>query len=319
VTRILLACALLLAALVPASAGGGSRDSGYNVCVPFPCGGGGSYTGPGDVVSGATAWYGLRAYTAAIAAAATQKLINIRNIATSETCDVIVATNGGFGNVANCSGSSSGDTAPVFCAESSSSCAVTEWYDQSGNGNNLLQGTAATQPTLVFSDIGSLPGLRDNGSQGFATTTITSVTAATISGVAQRTGNFTNFNVVLSTFPGSGNAAEWEFPSTTGNIDIYSGARITAAAANSVFHAFQAVPGTSGVINVDGTETTGNSGAAAASTKINVFSNAQVSPSSNLTGDILEAGMWGSTAFSSTQRANMCHNQFTYWGTATSC
>jgi hypothetical protein len=84
---------------------------------------GGSYTGPGDIVSGATSWYGLRAYSAAIAAAATQKLINIRNIATSETCDVIVATNGGFGNVANCSGSSSGDTVAVFCAESSSSCA----------------------------------------------------------------------------------------------------------------------------------------------------------------------------------------------------
>jgi hypothetical protein len=34
------------------------------VHVPAP---GGSYTGPGDVVSGAYAWYGLRGYSAAYA------------------------------------------------------------------------------------------------------------------------------------------------------------------------------------------------------------------------------------------------------------
>jgi hypothetical protein len=58
VNRPLLACALLLAALVPANAWQ-SRDSNYNKNVTS--GGGGSYTGPGDVVSGATQFNSLRA------------------------------------------------------------------------------------------------------------------------------------------------------------------------------------------------------------------------------------------------------------------
>lgn len=125
---------------------------------------GGSYSGPGDVVTGASLFYGLRAYNSTIAAAATAKLIKVRNTSTSETCDVIVATSGGFGNVANCSGSSNGDTVAVFCALSGGSCTVATWYDQIAT-YNVTQATTANQPSLMLSGcLGTSPCIVYNGS-----------------------------------------------------------------------------------------------------------------------------------------------------------
>lgn len=99
-----------------------------------------SYTGPGDIVAGWKAWYGLRAFSAAVAATGTQKSGNVRNGTTAETCDILIATSGLLGLTANCSGSSSGETPSAFCT--SGSCFITEWYDQTGNGNNVSQATA---------------------------------------------------------------------------------------------------------------------------------------------------------------------------------
>ena len=60
--------------------------------VPF--GAYNAYVGPGDIVSGATAWYGLRAYSAAIAATGTQKAINIRRASDNTTKDILIRKSG---------------------------------------------------------------------------------------------------------------------------------------------------------------------------------------------------------------------------------
>lgn len=70
-------------------------------CTSLPASGGGSsYTGPIDVVASPTAIYALRAASAAIAAAGTQKIVNVSASGTTPanvTCDIIVASDGGLG------------------------------------------------------------------------------------------------------------------------------------------------------------------------------------------------------------------------------
>jgi hypothetical protein len=306
---------------VPANAGAGSRDSNYNVCVPVSaCTGGGSYTGPGDVVSGATAWYGLRAYTAAIAAAHTQKLINIRNTSTSETCDVIVATNGGFGNVANCSGSSSGDTVAVFCAESGGSCTVTEAYDQTGGGFNVVQATAGNQPALLLSGCGFTfggggPCLSFTGAASFCLIAASAPTLTqpfSFSGVVNYTTIASNSVLIAVT---SGASTPLMGARATNTILVStSGTNLTEAASTATWYAEQGVVNnTSSVIAANGTSTSGTTGTGVASTAMTwgcVSNGNQALP-----GFSTEAGIWGNNVgFSGTQITNMTSNQRTYWG-----
>jgi hypothetical protein len=42
---------------------------------------------------------------------------------------------------------------------------VTAWADQSGNGNNVSQATAANQPTLETNFFGTNPGILFNGTK----------------------------------------------------------------------------------------------------------------------------------------------------------
>lgn len=53
-----------------------------------------SYTGPGDIVSSATAWYGLRGYSAAYATPGTGKSVNVRRASDNATQDIVILTNG---------------------------------------------------------------------------------------------------------------------------------------------------------------------------------------------------------------------------------
>jgi hypothetical protein len=311
VIRPLLACALLLAALVPANAGAGSRDSGYNRCVPFPCsGGGGSYTGPLDIVSGATFCGALRACSSAIAAAATQKLINIRNIATSETCDVIVATNGGFGNVANCSGSSSGLTPAAFCALSSSSCVITEIYDQSGNGFNATQSTAGSQPALVLSCINSLPYIN------FTTVSQSLAEAATISvaqpftffNVVNRTGSFTTNSYYMT-----GSLGGVYYTATSGFIGLnFNGFSGNIAISEPGFHSIATIiNSTTSSVVIDGTANSASTGTGNLAQKLTlgIYSG----DASGMIGKMTDAIVWPS-GLSGANSTLICKNQQAYYG-----
>ena len=294
------------------SVGGGSEITNPGSAAP-------TYTGPIDIVASPTALYALRAGSAAIAAAATQQLINIRNTATSETCDVIVATNGGFGNVANCSASSSGDTVAVFCAESSGSCAVTEVYDQSGNGNVATQGTAADQPALTLNCINTtLPCMTFSGSsQGLGNSGITIAQPYTLAAVSARTGGFTS-QVAIGWSTSSGILG---YNSTTGVGFIFAGTVVNETVSNTSVHSLVGVYNGNGssVFSVDGTASTGLSpGTGTFGIGFGLGCSNATCSSKYLTGTIMEFGAWAA-AFTSTQYGNMCHNQYTYWATSTSC
>jgi hypothetical protein len=93
---------------------------------------------------------------------------------------------------------------------------------------------------------------------------------------------------------------------------------ITGTASDNALHAANAVfNSSSSVLNIDGTETTGNPGtiSIASTDTVHFLSDGFDDTLFGLgnEGGILPSGM------SSTVRTNLCHNQFEYWGTATSC
>ncbi len=361
-------------------------DSNYNISV------GPTYTGPGDIVSGAGAWYGLRAYNAA-QAAANAKSVNLRRASDNATCDFAVSSLGGFGvSVATCatglgltlatfatqdatatctiatttatctSGSGvphagstitgAGLTQPCYASAAgvgtapsftialagsfgSSPCGtvgvgetltftyglyVTKAYDQSGHSADASQATAAKQPQVLPTCLNSLPCFSFVGTAAQILATGATLTASAIPDtfswvVLYPSAGATFQKSMASGTPQSGhnNAAN--------NIYIFAGgSALGATAADLSWHAVQGViaTGTTSVTNVDGTPTTSGAsvGSASSATTLNFGGDGA---GSFMTGLLAEGGFWPGTGFTSGQQTSVCHNQFSYWGTSTSC
>ena len=266
-----------------------------------------SYTGPGDIVSGATAWYGLRGYNAAYSTGSNPAAI-IRRASDNTTATINILSTGAFDTA----------TATTFCA--STTCYFTTMYDQTGNGNTLTQGTNANQRQLVFNCIGSLPCIYfdTNGSGGFLGTIASSLsqpyTMSAVSGPTAGTGGETDI-ITLGTSVNGLSAGIQYYTSNT--FALYAGGRVTAAYTfANVPYAFQAVfNGSSSILNISGTEFTGlNPSTSATGTYIEWG----VRTVQQAARHDMEIGIW-SGAFSGTQRTNLCHNQYAYWGTSVSC
>lgn len=124
-----------------------------------------SYTGPGDVVSGALVFGSCaRAYNAAYANG-TNPLCDLVDSAAPTTviCTLRVLTTG-FVDLTGtyCTG---GVTPATKCAAATGAvCNVSQVYDQTGNSRHFTQTTAANQPVLAFSALNSLPAMVCNGS-----------------------------------------------------------------------------------------------------------------------------------------------------------
>lgn len=281
-----------------------------------------AYTGPGDIVASATAWWGLRAYSAA-KAAATVAAVNLRRSSDSHTCDIKVTTAGDLGTVTSgCStGGDNGSTASTWCAVSAGSCFVTKMYDQTagaacGGSCDVLQATTANQPAFVFSCLGSHPCIQSSTGttllQSAANFTPNASATVTLSVVANRavgTGNppYVEENAVNRIQGRNTVANSWQLAATSGNL--------FGVANDAAWHAANALlEGASSAFNVDGTETTVTMTNSTAAGRM-IFPGGLTSN----TVDLTEGGVWDNIAFSSGNRTSMCHNQFTYWGTATSC
>lgn len=269
-----------------------------------------SYVGPGDIVSGATVFYSLRAYTAAIAAAGTQKLVNLQRSSDSHTCDVLVATSGGMGLTANCStGGDNGQTSIAFC--NATTCTFQTWYDQGGNAFDATPSLGA--PTFNATGLNNLPAAILNGSLSLLNHgNVGASTTASVSVVAKRTGSFTSFSAMAVTQP-------WGvyFSNSADSVSFFGdGIVILAVAGNdNVAHSINGVGnGASSFLNVDGTNTTGNP--APGATGVNIGVGAFFNGSSNpLTGAISEVAYYDNHAFTPTESASLQANKKAYWGT----
>lgn len=278
---------------------------------PHPTG----YTGPGNVVSGAVAWWGLRAYNQACANSNCQ-IINIFRASDSHQCDILASSKGGLGNTANCStGGDNGETVATWC--NATTCTVGQVYDQSGanscSGGNpchIFQVTAADEPPINFSGIGSLPQMTFNGTTqnlNGNNHTLTLAQPLTISSVSQFTGSSQGpifDGMAAFTQVGSGIVA--------GDYFLYAGSVAEFTAAASTNFAVQGIfNNTSSAAYANGTLTS------SLSPSTGGFGGEDLAIGSDGThfwkGQIGEVGLWGS-AFNSTQYSAMNGNQRSYWG-----
>lgn len=263
--------------------------------------GGGGYTGPGDIQSGALAWGGLRGYSAAYATGS-NPAVDLVDQSGANAITINILSTGKL------------DTATIstwVTAHSVTTINVAKLYDQSGNGLHFTQATLASMPSLALSVIGSNPAMLFNAQSLTNATGATSTQPFTISAVAERTGNFTTRGSIFGSLGGFFNILF--FDQTANNIGIYDGNSLpVTTAADSVFHAIQAIfnnPGTSSIF-IDGTLTSPMS-----LNNTQTFSGGMTigtGTTGNLTGDVCEVGIWNGDK--SPNNSAMNANQRAYWG-----
>lgn len=306
----------LLAVAIPAFAGWQSRDSNYNINVAA---GGGGYTGPGDVVSGASVWYGLRAYNAAYAAATGNIADLVAVTGGAAVCTLKAATDGTADIVgAYCGGS----TVPAACAAASGgSCKIAKLYDQTGGGKDASQGTLATMPAIVFGPVTGLssnrPAMVFSNAQFLATTSAPVIAQPlTYSSVSIRTSGTTDAGMMAGD---SGNDAEMIY--RTANVSaVFAGGSVpTQAQTDNSWHSFHGVfngVATACLMNVDGSSGSsancGSTGLPAAH-QLWIGRDSFQTSGSWLVGRINEAGVWPS-ALSGGNMTSLSSNQHSYWG-----
>lgn len=259
-------------------------------------------------------WWGLRAYNGAYATAGSAA-IQICTASDALCTTIHVASTGGL---------SAADITTSTCA---SSCTIKEWFDQTGNGQNLIQSTISKRATFVQSCLGSLPcaEFASAANGGYESANSYSQSQPyTVLWVAKRTGGTTTDSAVVTTDANTGTAIYSEFASTANQILAYSGTSVTIAANDNVWHFAGAQfnsstgGGNNSVITADSSQLTGqNTGstAVAIATHIDMGCTNLSSgfPTRLLTGNIMEAGVWPS-GISAANQATQNTNAHTYWG-----
>lgn len=328
--RLVIALSLLIG-LTPALADGMAvpltiPQNSPGAAMSFPPQPAAGYTGPGDVVAAAIAWWGARCYTAAysglvadITDAATGNTTGTRLQCSSGTVSALVS--------ASACTFVTGNACSALATTCLVSCNVVTLYDQSGNTNcsaaacNITQATNANRPIFTQSCNGALPCIKFvNASNttltsGSLTSTATPITFSLVSSFSTAVG----FAAVMGGF---GNPPFFGLSNdNTPEIQIFTqGSALTLTSSIVTGLPPQAVQavfnGASSNLVVNATSNsgslnTGNNLSGPLTIGADGFGDAY-------TGDFFEGGIWG-IAFNSTQQSNMCHNQFSYWGTAVSC
>lgn len=141
--------------------------------------------------------------------------------------------------------------------------AVSSWPDESGNGRSATQATATSQPLYRATGVGlnSKPAVDFDGTDDWLRTAAFAVELSqpnTLVVVAIRdTGTDPNF------VDGLTDAKRNQLGVRSGSFEMYAGAVVNGPASDTIAHVFIAeYNGASSKFKVDGTETTGNAGAA---------------------------------------------------------
>jgi hypothetical protein len=262
-------------------------------------GGGTPFVGPGDVVSGATGWWGLRGYSAAYSTGSNPG-VDLVDQAGANPITINILANGSL-DVASIS--------TWVAAHTVTTIKVTKLYDQTGSAHHLTQATLATMPVLTLSALGSLPGLTFNGNE-MEITSFTPPNVLSMSSVAKRTGNTAGLNVMI-TAQGNPILGFWSTANTIGFNP--SNGTLTLTAADNAFHAAQATAnGTTATLYVDGATTSFASTSVTGGTGTYIGDRG-VSGGLALAGVWMEAGIWPSV-FSAGNASSMNSNQHSYWG-----
>lgn len=287
------------------------------------------YQGPGDFAT-FTTWWGLRAYSAA-KAAAQANVVDLRRVSDNATCTAKLATNGTLDLTVGtpCNGATQTVTAWI----GASSAVATKLYDQTagaacGGSCDLVQATAARQPPLVLNCNSGLPCLKVIGPLGSGGSFMQAAANFTPAGTT------VSMSVVANRISGAGfmyPLGANDIGAGTGRNGIYitsantwlmenAGTARSGVANDNAWHAangaIAANPSTS-TLNIDGTSTTTTAGIG--STTAGKPEVIWALAFDTLTSQWAEAGFQDNTVWSGTIRTNLCHNQRLYWGTGGTC
>ena len=191
---------------------------------------------------------------------------------------------------------------------------VTKWYDQSGNGFDVSQGTAATQPQISLASTPSgVPSVLFSGSQFLqvASGWVGVSQPQSLAAVAQIS-NITAGFVAVSRGSATNDTPQM-FLSGSNTVAIQAPTQLAATASNAAFHSFIAVfSGAGSSIDVDGTITSGNTGTNFTTGTFTIASN--TAGGSPLTGNICEV-IGFNVGLTTTQQGSLRSSQKSYWGT----
>lgn len=254
-----------------------------------------AFSGPGDVVSGALSWYGLRAYSNATKGAS---LVRIRRVSDNAEQDFASLSTGAL------------DRASIVTFLAATTGRFVTFYDQITT-RHVTQATAANQAVVNLSGIGSLvtADFTAASTHSYASAgTLTQAQPFTWNGFAKSVNN----GGAQTLFIADDSFGSISFRSPGDNTAFaYAGTVLSATAADGSFHALTAVHnGASSDMNVDGTTTSGNAGASGpggALIQLGQFNGTQF-----FNGSFCEGGIWVAV-FSGAQSSSMSTNQHAYW------
>jgi len=274
-----------------------------------------TYQGPGDVISGATAWGSCaRAYNAAYANG-TNPLCDLVDTSAGSTaiCTLRVKTDG-FVDLTGTYCTGSADPPTACAAAAGGACRVSKIYDQVGTTTGWVNATNSQRPVLTFSALNSLPGWTCTAAANsfLATNAVITIATPPITYVAvgKRTANFTTLQALAGWSTAPNSSLSFNTSASTAAISQNgAGFATLGSVADSSFHALQGfvdAAGTAGVLSADGTDgssaTVGNDAVSSRASRVCRFAGGN-----SLDGVMMEAGVWAAS-FDGTQRGNLNSN-----------
>ncbi len=255
-----------------------------------------SYTGPGDLVAGWSAWWGLRAFSAATIGT---NCIKLRRDSDQAVLDFVTLANGSL------------DVASIATWKGAANLFVDTLYDQSGNGRNVGNTTAGDQPSFTLSGLGSRPIMTDVSTDALIQTagpTVTQAQPFSVSAVA----NFDGVAGRSAYFGTDDNATPVYVGSRGGASEMNSGGDGDTTVANG-WHRVQSTFNTPSFEQyIDGTPNS------VSSVGSNVMSGELLRIFADSSGtfwhkSLVEVGMYPG-AFTTPNKSALDANQQTYWG-----
>jgi hypothetical protein len=328
--RLLLIWGLLLAGLVCASQSDAfwqSRDSNYNINIA----GGAAFSGPGDVVSGATIYYGFQCYNNAYSGS----MALLTDSATGNTTATLLQCASGVISAAAGTVCTGPGVPTNTCSPLATTCVVAcnvyEMFDQSGALScggaacPVIQATNANRPTFSQSCINSKFCFQTTvaGQQGMASGSGISFTIPqpfSMDSVVNFTATASDFQNVLAD---EAAAVQWFYGNSnaTDTFDVFAGGVVGLTDASCTFNTARTYIGVingaaslavcggtaSGALSAGGTAWGGGT-----AKRVTIAGNT-IAANHFATGSFARIGMWP-IAFNSTQYGNLHSNAVSYWG-----
>lgn len=259
--------------------------------------GGAAYVGPGDIfnTSSIAAYSCSEAYLASYASGLGAACDVVDTSTGLITCTYHFQANGKV-NPSECNG---------VGQSCQTACSIAKAYDQTGNGRHATQVTLAQMPTLTFNStpLGTLPAINcgTGASTIFLATsaTVTQAQPLTLYAVGIRNGNFTTAMGMIGSAINNGDLIG---PFSAINTwEMYAGTAVQGTAADNAWHAASGLAnGASGAINIDGSDTIGNSSALGLTAELVRLCRAGTLA---VAGLIAEAAFWGVSTTSTNRNA----------------